>query len=162
MWRDPDATRVLPSHPTVTYNYRGEVFCHDPVTGQVHTMSHGGFDKTRHALKKRCPARFAGASCAGHTTCPVAQGMRIPLKTDRRIFTPIDRASYRWAREYAHRTAVERVNSRLDVSFGLELHTIRGLRKMQLRCGMALIVMLAMALGRMRQRQPERMRQLVG
>ncbi|WP_242823908.1 transposase [Sulfobacillus thermosulfidooxidans] len=74
----------------------------------------------------------------------------------------MDRASYQWKREYAHRTAVERVNSRLDVSFGLELHTIRGLKKMQLRCGLALIVMLAMALGRIRQRQPERMRRLVG
>lgn len=133
MWRDPDATRVLPGHPTVTYSYRGEVFCHDPVTGQAHTMSNGGFDKTRHALKKRCPARFAGISCTSQDACPVAQGIRISLKTDRRIFTPIDRASYQWAREYDRRTAVERVNSRLDVSFGLERHTIRGLQKMQLR-----------------------------
>ncbi len=39
MWRDPDATRILPGHPTVTYNYRGDVLCHDPVTGQSHTMS---------------------------------------------------------------------------------------------------------------------------
>lgn len=162
MWRDPDATRVLPGHPTVTYNYRGEVFCHDPVTGQVHTMSNGGFEAGRQCLKKRCPARFAGVSCAGQNACPVAQGIRIPLKTERRIFTPIDRPSPQWAREYDRRTAVERVNSRLDVSFGFELHTIRGLQKMQLRCSLALVVMLAMALGRIRQRQPERMRRLVG
>jgi hypothetical protein len=44
-------------------------------------------------------------------TCPVAQGIRIPLDTDRRVFTPIDRSSYTWEREYARRTAVERVNS---------------------------------------------------
>ncbi|WP_028962023.1 transposase [Sulfobacillus thermosulfidooxidans] len=162
MWRDPNATRVLPGHSTVTYNYRGDVFCQDPVTGQVHTMSNGGFEVRRQRLKKRCPARFAGVSCRGQDTCPVVQGLRIPLQTDRRIFTPMDRASYQWKREYAHRTAVERVNSRLDVSFGLELHTIRGLKKMHLRCGLALIVMLAMALGRIRQRQPERMRRLVG
>lgn len=57
MWRDPDATRGLPDHPTVTYNYRGEVFCHAPKTGQIPTMSNGGFEAARHSLKKRCPAR---------------------------------------------------------------------------------------------------------
>ena len=57
--------------------------------------------------------------------------------------------------------AVERVNSRLDVSFGFELHTIRGLKKMRLRCGLALIVMLAMALGRIQTNQPDRLRSLV-
>ncbi len=40
-------------------------------------------------------------------------------------------------REYDHRTAGERVNSRLDVWFGLERHTIRGLKKMRLRAGFA-------------------------
>jgi hypothetical protein len=68
----------------------------------------------------------------------VAQGLRIPLAEDRRIFTPIDRASYQWEKEYDKRTSVERVNSRLDVSFGFELHTIRGMAKMKLRCGLAL------------------------
>ena len=77
------------------------------------------------------------------------------------MFTPLDRDSYKWEREYDHRTAVERVNSRLDVSFGFELHTIRGLKKMQMRSGLALIVMLAMALGRIRQQHPEHLRSLV-
>lgn len=84
------------------------------------------FEEARQRLKKRCPARYADVSCTGQDQCPVAQGIRIPLDTDRRIFTPVDRTSYTWEREYAHRTAVERVNSRLDVSFGFELHTIRG------------------------------------
>ena len=65
------------------------------------------------------------------------------------------------ATRYAHRTAVERVNSRLDVSFGFELHTIRGMAKMRVRCGLALLVMRGMALGRIRQQHPERMRSLV-
>jgi hypothetical protein len=90
------------------------------------------------------------------------QGIRISLGEDRRIFTPIDRTSYKWEKEYDHRTAVERVNSRLDVSFGFELHTIRGMAKMKLRCGLALCVMLAMALGRIREKQVEKMRSLVG
>ncbi|WP_232796585.1 transposase [Kyrpidia spormannii] len=80
---------------------------------------------------------------------------------DRRIFTPIARESYKWAKECRHRAAVERVNSRLDVSFGFERHTVRGLGKMRLRCGLALCVMLAMALGRGREKRQERMRSLV-
>ena len=56
---------------------------------------------------------------------------------------------------------MERVNSRLDVSFGFELHTIRGMAKMKLRCGLALCVMLAMAVGRIKGKQKEKMRSLV-
>ncbi len=62
---------------------------------------------------------------------------------------------------YKKRTAVERVNSRLDVSFGFEQHYIRGLMKMKLRCSVAMIIMLAMALGRIKEKQKEYMRSLV-
>ncbi len=161
MWQDGEATRLLPGYTTVTYNYRGAVFCHHPETGEAHPMANGGFEADRKTLKKRCPAKFAGVTCDAQDTCPVAQGLRIPLETDRRIFTPIDRSSYAWAREYANRSAVERVHSRLDVSFGFEVHTIRGLTKMRMRCGLALLVMLGMALGRIRQQHPEYMRSLI-
>lgn len=77
--------------------------------------------------------------------------MRIPLEKDHRIFTPIARSSYKFKREYKKRTAVERVNSRLDVSFGFEKHYIRGMKKMKFRCSLAMIVMLSMALGCARQ-----------
>ncbi|SJZ73132.1 hypothetical protein SAMN02745885_01958, partial [Carboxydocella sporoproducens DSM 16521] len=40
-------------------------------------------------------------------------------------------------------------------------HTIRGMAKMKLRCGLALCVMLAMAIGRIRENQAEKMRSLV-
>jgi len=56
---------------------------------------------------------------------------------------------------------VERVNGRLDVSFGFEHHFIRGLQKMKIRCGLALCVMLAMALGRVKEKQKEKIRSLV-
>lgn len=130
-WKDGETTRVLPGHETVTYTYRGEVFGHHPETGEAHPMANGGFEADRATLKKRCPAKFAGITGEAQATCPVAHGLRIRLATDRRIFTPLDRSRYTWAREYAHRTAVERVNSRLDVSFGFEVHTIRGMAKMR-------------------------------
>jgi len=56
---------------------------------------------------------------------------------------------------------VERVNSRLDESFGFEKHYIRGKKKMEIKCGIALCVMLAMALGRIKEKQAEEMRSLI-
>ena len=49
----------------------------------------------------------------------------------------------------------------MDVSFGFENHTIRGLKKMKLRVGMAYMAMLAMALGRIEVNKAEQMRSLV-
>jgi len=69
--------------------------------------------------------------------------------------------SYKWKTLYNKRSSIERVNSRLDVSFGFEKHYIRGLKKMKLRCGLALCVMLSMALGRARQNKNELIRSLV-
>lgn len=161
MWRDTDKTRVLEGKENVVYDYKGTVSCVCPETGKQREMCNGGFEKDRNTLKKLCPAKQMGIVCEGQAQCPVAQGIRIPLSEDRRIFTPIDRASYKWEKEYGKRTAVERVNSRLDVSFGFELHTIRGMTKMKMRCGLALCVMLAMALGRIKEKQAEKMRSLV-
>ena len=85
----------------------------------------------------------------------------MPLETDRRIFTPIPRHTPRWEKEYDLRTSVERVNSRVDRVLGFELHTTRGLAKMKLRVTLALVVVLAMALGRIRAGQKEKMRSMV-
>lgn len=161
MWRDSDKTRLLEGRENVVYDYKGTVSCVCPETGKQREMCNGGFEKDRNTLKKLCPAKQMGITCAGAAQCPVAQGIRIPLSVDRRVFTPIDRASYKWEKEYAKRTSVERVNSRLDVSFGFELHTIRGITKMKIRCGLALCVMLAMALGKIKEKQAEKMRSLV-
>lgn len=160
-WKDEDKTRLLADKKNVVYNYKGNVFCYCPVTGVCREMPGGGFEKDRGTLKKICPARRYGIKCKGQEECPVAQGIRVAMSEDRRIFTPIDRAGYKWKREYNKRPAVERVNSRLDVSFGFEVHTIRGQRKMKLRCSLALCVMLAMALGRIKENQEEKLRSLV-
>ena len=66
------------------------------------------------------------------------------------MFTPIARPSLKFERLCSKRTAVERVKGRLDTSFGFEDHSIRGQARIRLRCSLALVVMLAMALGRVR------------
>ncbi len=124
-------------------------------------MAYGGFDKDSGTLKYRCPANHYGYECGGAGRCPVGKAVRIPLEEDRRIFTPLARSSYRWKSIYKKRTAVERVNSRLDVSFGFEQYYIRGLKKMKLRCSLAMCIMLAMALGRVKEKQKDYMRSLV-
>ena len=160
-WRDGEETHLLPGHQSATYDLHGNIYCYAPETAERHRMANGGFEKDRLTLKKLCPARHYGVECAAKSTCPLASGLRVPIALDRRIFTPVDRSSYAWKKLYKGRTAVERVNSRLDVSFGFELHTIRGLKKMKLRVGLALCVMLAMALGRIRENQTDRLRSLV-
>lgn len=85
----------------------------------------------------------------------------MPLDSDRRLFTPLARHSKAWRREYNKRTSIERVNTRLDGSFGFERHTIRGLKKMRFRVGLALTVILALALSAVRAGHLERMRSLV-
>ena len=162
-WQQPDGeqTRVLPGTTNVIYDYQGQVLCSCPLTGQVQEMAYGGFEKNRETLKYRCPAAHYDLRCPGRACCEVGASIRIAMAEDRRVFTPLARSSYRWERLYQKRTAVERVNSRLDVSFGFEKHYIRGLGKMRLRVSLALVVMQAMALGRIRQKQKEKLRSLL-
>lgn len=161
MWRDGEETRLLTGWDNLVYDYKGEVYCYCPETAQRRPMAYGGFERDRGTLKYRCPARHYGVSCLGMDRCRVKGAVRIPLKEDPRIFTPLARSSYAWKSIYKKRTAVERVNSRLDRVFGFEEHYIRGLRKMTLRCTLALLVMLVMALGRVREKKVQNLRRLV-
>ena len=155
------ASKLVTGQQNVIYTYDGEVPCVCPQTGAVRSMDYGGFERDRNTLKYRCPARYSGATCKGIPQCPVGDAVRIRLAEDRRVFTPVARSSYRWQDYYHQRSAVERVNSRLAGGFGFERPDIRGLAKMRLRVTMALTIMLAMALGRIRAGQPEHLRSLV-
>jgi hypothetical protein len=169
-WQDGEETRLVPGTENVVYDYEGKVYCYCPrtlaarKTGEAdkkREMAYGGFERDRMTLRYRCPARQYGQKCPGESECPARTGVRIPMKLDRRIFTPLARPSYAFERTYKRRTAVERVNSRLDVSYGFERHFIRGIMKMRVRCGLALVVMLATALGRVKAKQADLARSLV-
>ena len=136
-------TKLVSGQENVIYTHDGQVSCLCPQTGEQHSMAYGGFEQDR------------------MDRCPVSDAVRIPLGEDRRVFTPVARSNYRWQDFYSQRGAVERVNSRLAGGFGFERPGIRGLAKMQLRISMALTIMLAMALGRIRAGQPENLRSLV-
>lgn len=176
LWKEePDKPRSLfPDRADVfLYDESGRVYCQAPTErrgqDELRLMTFDGFEPGRGTLKYRCPAAACGLTCQGRAECeclsrggvgPYGRVVRVPLDHDRRIFTPIAQGTQKWEKAYDRRTSVERVNSRLDRVLGFELHTIRGLAKMQLRVGLALVVMLAMALGRIRVNQRELMRSL--
>jgi hypothetical protein len=160
-WQDGETSKVVSGFENVVYDYRGTVSCVCLKSGTQRQMAYGGFERDRMTLKYRCPAQHYGYHCEGLDRCAVGKALRIPLAEERRVFTPLPRSSQKWERRYDKRTAVERLNSRLDVSFGFEHHTIRGLTKMHTRCCLALVVMLAMAVGRVKAEQGQQMRSLV-
>jgi hypothetical protein len=159
MWRT-ETEKEVPGYSGIYYNERGEVFCYSPEFGERHEMRPAGYDAERDALRMKCPAKMYGVTCRDEETCTHCKNIRIPLSVDERIFTQVARPSYKWQSLYNKRTAVERVFSRLDVSFGFEARRIRGMGKAELFSTLSFIVMNAMALGRIKQKKPELMRSL--
>ena len=172
MWKEKEETRVLKEEKVdqFVYDEGGVVYCICPETGERREMVYYGYERGRGALKYRCPAAVYGIECKGREECErqaergvgrYGRVVRVPLSKDPRIFTPIPRGSRKWEREYKRRSAVERVNARIDTLLGFERHTIRGQEKMKLRMGVSLVVMLSMALGRIEINDKEGMRSLV-
>jgi len=169
LWKD-DKTRALFDGrvDSFVYDEHGRVSCICPATGEIRDMFFQGFENERRTLKYRCPAVAFGFECKGRNECEArakvcefGRVVRVPIDKDRRVFTPLARSTPKWSKAYSRRTAVERVNSRLDNVMGFERHYIRGQAKMQMRVSLALVVMLAMAVGRIEADQADLMRSLV-
>ena len=157
-------------HDNIFYTERAEVWCRCPVSGVESKMAFSGFESGRDTLKFRCPAAAYGLGCEGWKKCHgdagcVTRGygrvIQVPLERDRRIFTPTPRSSVSWRRAYNRRSALERINSRIEGSFGFGRHFIRGKAKMTARVDLALAVMMALAVGPIKAGRPECMRSLV-
>lgn len=155
----------------IIHTEKGAVFCVCPQTSEERPLAFQGFESDRNSLKYRCPAAAYGFECEGKEHChrigevtPGEYGriVRIDITDhNRRIFVPTPHGSPSWKRGYNRRSALERINSRIDNSFGFEKHYIRGLGKMKTQMGLALAVMMAMALGHVREGRTEQMRSLV-
>ena len=95
-----------------------------------------------------------GLECQGQAQChqagevnPGDYGRIVRIKLDahdRRIFVPTPHGSPSWQRGYNRRSALERINNRIDRHFGFEQNFIRGIAKMTTRVGLAIAVMMAM------------------
>ena len=75
---------------------------------------------------------------------------KIYISYDERIFLPIARDSEKFKKLYKGRTAVERLNGRLDRDYMFEGHCIRGLKKMTLMVSLSMIVMNGMTIGKIK------------
>ena len=146
------------------YTEKGQVRCRCPRTGEERELAFGGFESDRNTLKYRCPAAAYDFQCAGRAACGQnahcqagQYGRIVRIKLDEhnwRIFTPTPYGSPSWKRGYRRRTALERINNRLDHGFEFEQHFIRGLARMRTRIGVALAVMMSLALGNVRVGRP--------
>ena len=157
-------------HDNIFYTERAELWCRCPVSGTERKMAPWGSEDKRGALKFRCPAAAFNLRCKGWEKCHGDAGcktngygrvVRVALEKDRRIFTPTPRGCASWKRAYGLRNAIERINSRIDNSFGFERHFIRGKARMTARAGLAVAVMMALAVGHIKAGRPEKMRSLV-
>jgi hypothetical protein len=87
MWKDGEETRLIEGYSNVVYDFKGNVYCYCMDTGTKREMVPGGFEIKRNTLKKLCPARQYDIDCKYREKCPIKQGIRIKLETDRRVFT---------------------------------------------------------------------------
>ena len=171
---DPSQPIIRPLFPdrkdTIFFSEKGTLRCVCPVTNELRDMFFQGFEADRGTLKFRCPTAACGIECAGRELCHAAGNVnsgtfgrivRVPIDNDRRIFMPTPHGTKSWKEAFNRRSALERINSRIDNSFGFEFHYIRGKAKMQTRVGLALAVMMAMALGHVRAQRHDQMRSLV-
>jgi len=172
LWKDEEAPGGLRQlrHDVidnVLYDEEGTLYCSCLVSGEVRQMLYWGFEQQRRCLKYRCPAAHYGIVCAGRRQCsPTQYGrvVRISLDDpdiDRRLFVPVPRHTLQFKREYKKRTAVERVNSRLGLQLGFDVHFVRGMTKMRMKAGVAIAVMLSMALAQVRRNHKGKMRTLL-
>jgi hypothetical protein len=159
LWK-AQAEKEVPGYEDAYYDEAGNVYCYTKNKGMRRRMAPNGYEQGRDAVRFKCPAQAYGASCgeAGECQC---KNIRVSLSTDPRVFTQVQRESYKWKRLYNRRTSVERVNSRLDGAYGFEERRTRGLARTELHVGIALLVMLATAVWKAKNQQEGKVRSLM-
>lgn len=129
-WKDGEATKQY-KNTDMVYDYRGNVYFVDDNLKQ-HRMRYEGYDDQKKCLRYSHKGKI----------------YKLYISYDERVFLPVARDSLKFARLYKGRTAVERLNGRLDRDYMFEDHCIRGLKKMKLMVSLTLLTMNAMALGK--------------
>ena len=116
-------------------------------------------------LKWRCPVACGQAQeCTAFGRCSSSKYgtvVKISIHEDPRRFPGLARESKRWKRLYRKRTAVERVNGRLKDFLLLDELTIRGMAKVRMHVGVALLLMVAGAWAQVEAGRAEQARRIV-
>ncbi len=135
----------------VVFDEAGSVFCYDKASDPPvrHQMAYIGHEAKRKTLKYRCPARHKGWKCPSDCRCNAGKtyGMTVRVKQeiDLRRFPPIPRATKTFERLYKGRTAVERVNARLKIFWGVDDGNVVGAERFHAHVATVMIVHAAMA-----------------
>jgi hypothetical protein len=155
LWKE-EPERPLPGPPgrfplNVVHDEAGTLYCYD-TTGATpvrHKMAYVGYEKDRETLKYRCPARHEGWECPSEGRCNAGKNygliVRVPSELDLRRFPPIPRATKEFERRYKGRTAVERVNGRAKVFWGVDDGNITGSRRFHAYVGVVMVVFAGLA-----------------
>jgi hypothetical protein len=152
MWKEEPERPLggrIPLH--IVHDEAGSVFCYDKVSDPPvrHAMAYNGYEPERETIKYRCPARHEGWPCPSDARCNTDRDygltVRIPCTLDLRRFPPIPRATKQFERLYKGRTAVERVNARLKIFWGVDDGNITGARRFHAFVGAVMVVHLGLA-----------------
>jgi hypothetical protein len=135
----------------VVFDQAGTVFCYDKVSDPPvrHPMAYIGHEAERGTIKYRCPARHQDWQCPSAAVCNDGRDygltVRVKQEIDLRRFPSIPRATKQFERLYAGRTAVERVNGRLKIFWGIDDGQVYGARRFHAHVGAVMVVHLAFA-----------------
>ncbi len=107
-------------------------------------MAYIGHEPERETLKYRCPAKHEGWECPMSEICNAGKSygktVRVPREEDLRRSPALPRATKKFERMYKGRTAVERVNARLKVFWGVDDGNLTGSRRFLAQVGVVLAV----------------------
>jgi hypothetical protein len=153
LWKT-EPERLLPGHDgtsNVVYDELGTIYCYDKVSEPPvrHKMAFIGHEPERETLKYRCPAKHEGRECPMSTVCNAGKSygktVRVPREVDLRRFPSLPRATKKFERMYKGRTAVERVNARLKLFWGVDDGNVKGSRRFVAQVGVVMAVHAAFA-----------------
>lgn len=139
-WHDGEETKQY-KDTNIVYTYDGKVsYVED--SGKIIPMKYKGYDRIRDTLRYEHKDKIYS----------------IERMYDIKVFVPIARDSKKWQRLYNKRTAIERINGRLDKDFNLENHKMRGLKKAKVIIDIMMIGMMSMAKGHIERNEENKIR----
>jgi len=115
------------------------------------------WDKNK-GVQYQCPERAKKATCPLSEKCPLKAIWVRPVHDYRRFGYRINPNTLEWIDLYSHRTAIERINSRLKCERRLDSHCFRGLDKIRFHCALTVLSLLAGALAKARKQELDEIR----
>lgn len=141
MWKDEESRQYKDT--SLYYNQDGEVF-YRTEDYQFIPLVYKGYDQSTDSLRYGFHPKYKDNRI-----------FRMNRSEDIRIFPKVSQQSHKFERLYNKRSAIERINGRLDRDFMFENHTIRGLEKVTLYVSMACLCTLGFAYLKVKKQETE-------